>query len=83
MDDNNDAGSTTSISRRYVYTNDLLAVILLSSLPGIILLGAIQRLALNAIPETWALAYLVVVTTASVWTFGGGALQTVMDNLSK
>jgi hypothetical protein len=81
--DDADPDATTSISKRYVYTNDVLAVVLLGSLPGIIILGGVQEVALDAIPDTWALSYLVVVTTAAVWTFGGGALQTVMDNLSK
>jgi hypothetical protein len=75
--------STTSISKRYIYTNDILAVILLSSLPVLITAGATRAVALNTLPDTFGLSYLVVVTTAAVWTFGGGALQTVMDNLSK
>jgi|APHM01.1.fsa_nt_gi hypothetical protein len=78
-----DSESTTSISKRYVYTNDVLAGILLSSLPVIIILGATQTISLGSVPDTWALSYLVVEITAAVWTFGGGALQTVMDNLSK
>jgi len=70
-----DSESTTSVSRRWVYTNDLLAGLLLGSLPILTALGSTQILALTSIPNSWRLAYLVVVGTAAVWTFGSEALE--------
>ena len=70
-----DSESTTSVSRRWLYTNDLLAGLLLGSLPILTALGSTQILALTSIPNSWRLAYLVVVGTAAVWTFGSEALE--------
>jgi len=67
--------STTSVSRRWLYTNDVLAGLLLGSLPILTALGSTQILALTSIPNSWRLAYLVVVGTAAVWTFGSEALD--------
>jgi len=67
--------STTSVSRRWVYTNDLLAGLLLGSLPILTALGSTQVLALTSIPNSWRLAYLVIVGTAAVWCFGSEALE--------
>jgi len=70
-----DPESTTSVSRRWLYTNDLLAGLLLGSLPILTALGSTQVLALTSIPNSWRVAYLVVVGTAAVWTFGSEALD--------
>jgi len=67
--------STTSVSRRWIFTNDLLAGLLLGSLPILTALGGTQILALMSIPNSWRLAYLVVVGTAAVWCFGSEALE--------
>jgi len=67
--------STTSVSRRWIYTNDFLAGLLLGSLPILTALGSTQILALTSIPNSWRVAYLVVVGTAAVWTFGSEALE--------
>jgi len=67
--------STTSVSRRWLYTNDLLAGLLLGSLPILTALGSTQILSLASIPNSWRVAYLVVVGTAAVWTFGSEALE--------
>jgi len=67
--------STTSVSRRWLYTNDLLAGLLLGSLPILTALGSTQILALTSIPNSWRLAYLVIVGTAAVWSFGAEALE--------
>jgi len=67
--------STTSVSRRWVYTNDLLAGLLLGSLPILTALGSTQILALTSVPNSWRVAYLVVVGTAAVWCFGSEALE--------
>jgi len=67
--------STTSVSRRWIYTNDLLAGLLLGSLPILTALGSTQILALTSIPNSWRLAYLVIVGTAAVWSFGAEALD--------
>jgi len=67
--------STTSVSRRWIYTNDLLAGLLLGSLPILTGLGSTQILALTSIPNSWRLAYLVITGTAAVWTFGSEALE--------
>jgi len=67
--------STTSVSQRWIYTNDLLAGLLLGSLPILTALGSTQVLALTSIPNSWRVAYLVVVGTAAVWSFGAEALE--------
>jgi len=67
--------STTSVSRRWLYTNDVLAGLLLGSLPILTALGSTGVLALTSIPNSWRLAYLVIVGTAAVWTFGSEALD--------
>jgi len=67
--------STTSVNRRWIYTNDFLAGLLLGSLPVLTALGSTQVLALTSIPNSWRLAYLVVVGTAAVWSFGAEALE--------
>jgi hypothetical protein len=67
--------STTSVSRRWLYTNDVLAGLLLGSLPILTALGSTQILALTSIPNSWRLAYLVITGTAAVWCFGSEALE--------
>lgn len=67
--------STTSVSRRWIYTNDLLAGLLLGSLPILTALGSTGVLALASIPNSWRLAYLLIVGTAAVWSFGAEALE--------
>jgi len=67
--------STTSVSRRWLYTNDLLAGLLLGSLPILTALGSTQILALTSIPNSWRVAYLVITGTAAVWCFGSEALE--------
>jgi len=67
--------STTSVSRRWLYTNDLLAGLLLGSLPVLTALGSTQILALTSIPNSWRVAYLVITGTAAVWCFGSEALE--------
>jgi len=67
--------STTSVSRRWIYTNDFLAGLLLGSLPILTALGSTQVLALTSIPNSWRLAYLVITGTAAVWCFGSEALE--------
>jgi len=70
-----DSESTTSVSRRWVFTNDLLAGLLLGSLPILTAIGSTQVLALTSIPNSWRVAYLVIVGTAAVWSFGAEALE--------
>jgi len=67
--------STTSVSKRWLYTNDLLAGLLLGSLPILTALGSTQVLALTSIPNSWRVAYLVITGTAAVWTFGSEAVE--------
>ena len=74
-DSDPESESTTSVSRRWLYTNDLLAGLLLGSLPILTALGSTQVLALTSIPNSWRVAYLVVVGTAAVWCFGSEALE--------
>jgi len=74
-DPESDSESTTSVSRRWIYTNDFLAGLLLGSLPILTALGSTQILALTSIPNSWRLAYLVITGTAAVWTFGSEALE--------
>jgi len=75
-----DSESTTSVSRRWIYTNDVLAGLLLGSLPILTGLGSTQILALSSIPDSWRLAYLAIVGTAAVWTFGSEALEAWRSN---
>jgi len=74
-DPDSDSESTTSVSRRWLYTNDLLAGLLLGSLPILTALGSTQILSLASIPNSWRVAYLVIVGTAAVWSFGAEALE--------
>jgi len=74
-DPDSESESTTSVSRRWVYTNDLLAGLLLGSLPILTALGSTQILALTSIPNSWRVAYLVIVGTAAIWSFGAEALE--------
>jgi hypothetical protein len=74
-DNNDDPESTSSISKRWLFTNDLLAFILLSSLPMLTAAGATQVLALGQVPDAWVLAYLGISGTAAVWAFGADALE--------
>jgi len=74
-DSDPESESTTSVSRRWLYTNDVLAGLLLGSLPILTALGSTQILALTSIPNSWRLAYLVIVGTAAVWCFGSEALE--------
>jgi len=67
--------STTSVSRRWIYTNDILAGLLLASFPILTGLGSTQILALSSIPDSWRLAYLLIAGTAAVWAFGSEALE--------
>jgi hypothetical protein len=79
---NSESESTTSVSRRWIYTNDFLAGLLLGSLPILTALGSTQVLALTSIPNSWRVAYLVIVGTAAVWTFGSEALEAWRSNSS-
>jgi len=72
---NSESESTTSVSRRWIYTNDFLAGLLLGSLPILTALGSTQVLALTSIPNSWRVAYLVITGTAAVWSFGAEALD--------
>jgi len=74
--------STTSVSRRWIFTNDILAALLLASLPILTAFGSTQILALSSIPNSWRLAYLAIVGTAAVWTFGSEALEAWRSNSS-
>jgi hypothetical protein len=73
-DDSDDPESTSSIAQRWLFTNDLLAFVLLTSLPMLTAMGATQVLALGQVPEAWVLAYLAITGTAAVWAFGADAL---------
>jgi hypothetical protein len=74
-DDDSDPESTSSISKRWIFTNDLLAFILLGSLPILTAVGATRVLALSQVPDSWILAYLAITGTAAVWAFGTDALE--------
>jgi len=74
-DPESESESTTSVSRRWIFTNDLLAGLLLGSLPILTALGSTQILSLASIPNSWQVAYLVITGTAAVWCFGSEALE--------
>jgi hypothetical protein len=75
--------STSSITRRWVFTNDLLAFILLSSLPFLTAMGATQVLALGQIPALYSWTYATAVLVASVWAFGKSSVQAIAALRSK
>jgi hypothetical protein len=72
-----DPESTSSISKRWVFTNDLLAFILLSSLPIVTAAGATQLLALGQVPALWEWTYATAVLVASVWAFGKSSVEAI------
>jgi hypothetical protein len=82
-DDSDDPESTSSISKRWLFTNDLLAFILLSSLPILTALGATQVLALGQIPALYSWTYATAVLVASVWAFGKSSVQAIAALRSK
>jgi hypothetical protein len=78
-----DPESTASISQRWIFTNDVLAFILLSSLPILTALGATQVLALGQVPALFAWTYATGILVASVWAFGKSSVEAVSSLRSK
>jgi hypothetical protein len=78
-----DPESTSSIAQRWIFTNDLLAFILLSSLPIVTAMGATRALALGQIPALYSWTYATAVLVASVWAFGKSSVQAIAALRSK
>jgi hypothetical protein len=72
--DTDSSESTDSVSRRYQYTNDILAALLLGSLAGLTAAGATSLIGLGELPDLWAGTYLAICGTAAAWTWGSDAL---------
>jgi hypothetical protein len=82
-DESSDPESTSSISKRWVFTNDLLAFVLLASLPIVTAMGATQLLALAQVPAVWTYTYATAVLVASVWAFGKSSVEAISSLRSK
>lgn len=66
---------TTSVDTRWRWTNDILAGILVTSLPLIVGLAGGGVIDLTRVPVEVRLAYLTAGGVASVWAFGPSALK--------
>jgi len=73
-----DDGETTDVQTRHPYTNDVLAGILVVSLPLVIGLAGAGHLDLTRVPVEVRLAYLTAGGVATVWAFGVAALKAWM-----
>lgn len=69
----NKNGTTTSVKERWVYTNDILAGLLITSLPVLLVLQAINRL--PPLQTQVFAVYATSVSLATVWAFGKGAVM--------
>jgi hypothetical protein len=79
-DNGPDPESTDSVSRRWQYTNDILAGLLLGSLAGLTAVGATSLIGLGQLPDLWVASYLAVSGTAAAWAFGSDALAAWRGN---
>jgi hypothetical protein len=75
-----DSESTDSVARRWQYTNDALAGLLLGSLAGLTAIGATSLIGLGELPDLWMAAYLTVAGVAAAWAFGSDALAAWRSN---
>jgi len=71
--------TTTKVGSRFLLTNDVLAGVLVSSLPLLIYLDALGEITLSAVPDSVVSGYLVAVGIAVVWTFGKDPLVAWME----
>lgn len=78
MSDDTDA-TTTDVMARFAYTNDIVGVLLLASLPSLIGLAGAGLIDLAAVPQALMITYGVIVGADAVWMFGIDAVKTWTD----
>lgn len=72
---------TGLVMKRWLFTNDLLAGVLLVSLPVMIMLFGLDGLiTAGNVPELLLISYIVVTGTAAVWAFGVEAVKAWRDS---
>ncbi len=67
--------TTEGTRRRWWATNDVLAALLLGSLPVLIAAGGREIVTLASIPASWTATYLGVCGAAAAWVFGSAAVE--------
>ena len=72
--DNADA-TTESTRTRWDFTNDVLAFILVISVPALATLDATTHASLAQLPTNLLLTWLLLATIATAWAFGGAAVK--------
>ena len=72
--------TTDGTRRRWWATNDVLAAVLLTSLPVLITAGGRGVLTLSAVPASWSATYLAVCGAAAAWSFGAEAIKAWRDS---
>jgi hypothetical protein len=75
--DADDSDATTDSTRtRWRFTNDLLAAILVISVPALATLDTVSSTAsLGQLPTNLPLTWLLLATIATTWAFGGAAVK--------
>lgn len=71
----NDADCNTGVYDRWPYTNDLIASVVLVSVPALALAHGFGYLDLGELPSEFLLGYLALVGIAASWTFGRSAVN--------
>jgi len=67
--------TTEGKRRRWWATNDVLAALLLGSLPVLIAGGGRGIVTLGSVPASWTATYLGVCGAAAAWVFGSAAVE--------
>jgi len=75
MSEHQDDAETKSVDTRWRWTNDILAGVLLVSLPLLVGLAGAGHLDLGRVPVEVRLAYLTAGGVATVWAFGVAAMK--------
>lgn len=78
-----DDATTDSTRTRWRFTNDLLAAILVISVPALATLGAVSDASLGQLPTNLLLTWLLLATVAAAWAFGGRAIEAAAKLRSK
>lgn len=73
--DDDTVTTTDGTRRRWWATNDVLAALLLGSLPVLIAAGGRDVIALESVPASWTATYLGVSGAAAAWVFGSAAIE--------
>lgn len=72
-----DEDLTTSTMERWEYIGTMLAGLMITSLPVIIIGTALGTLALSGIGQAWFILYATVSLMAATWAFGKETLEAV------